>query len=348
MHWRWPESPVDRWVPYHESKGRRTWRRHYVVHEEDGTIRGACALKPHDWWVKGETVQITDWHGPITEGVIDNKFLTVGLRMIREMQKEAPLLYSWGHGGLETPMLKMLESMRFLMYGTPFCLRVLRSARFLRLNGYLRTTGMRRVAQDLLAYSGLGWLGGKLAGAWMRRHRRVPKGLRVEEFATFGPWADELWESVRSSYSAIAYRDAETMNHLLPVGGWPEGIRLRVWDDDRSLGWVVVLDTQMSGDIRFGDLRVGSIIDCFADPEDADAVIAGADAFLASRGVDCIMSNQAHPRWREAFARNGYLLLENRRFLAATPALEKLLSPFDEVWMGLHMTNLDGHGPMRM
>lgn len=348
VHWGWPETPVDHWVPRDPAGNQRTWREHYVVVEDDGTIRGACALKPHDWWVKGETLQITDWHGPITEGVIDTKFLTVGLRMIREMQKKAPILYSWGHGGLETPMLKMLESMRFLMYGTPFCLRVLKPARFLRLNGYLRTSPARRFVQDLLAYSGLGWLGGKLVGAAMRIRRRVPRGLRVEEFARFEGWADELWERVRSEYSAIAYRDSETMNVLLPEGAWPKGIRLRVFDGDRLLGWAVVLDTQMKGDIRFGDLRVGSVIDCLAAPEDAEAVIAAADRFLAARGVDCVMSNQAHPAWQKAFARNGYLLVENRRFLAATPAMEKALGPFEEVRLGLHMTNMDGHGPMRM
>ncbi|MHA7836187.1 MAG: hypothetical protein ACX98W_01875 [bacterium] len=348
VHWRWPETPVDHWVPKDEARPQRTWREHHVLLEEDGTVRGACAIKPHDWWIDGETIQVTDWHGPITEGVIDRKFMAVGLRMIREMQKRAPLLYSWGHGGLETPMLKMLESMGFLMYGTPFCLRVLRPARFLRHNAYLRTSPLRRLAQDGLAFSGLGWIGVKSMDLWKRARRSVPRGLRVEEFARFDAWADELWERVRSRYSAIAYRDAATMNDLVPKGGWPKGIRLRVLDGDRLLGWAVVLDTQMKNDVRFGDLRVGSIIDCLAAPEDAEAVVAGADAYLAGRGVDCIMSNQAHPRWREAFSRNGYLLLEERRFLAASPALEKTLSPFEEKRMGLHMTNMDGHGPMRM
>lgn len=348
VHWRWPETPVDHWVPKDEARPQRTWREHHVLLEEDGTVRGACAIKPHDWWIDGETIQVTDWHGPITEGVIDRKFMAVGLRMIREMQKRAPLLYSWGHGGLETPMLKMLESMGFLMYGTPFCLRVLRPARFLRHNAYLRTSPLRRLAQDALAFSGLGWIGVESMDLWKRARRSVPRGLRVEEFARFDAWADELWERVRSRYSAIAYRDAATMNDLVPKGGWPKGIRLRVLDGDRLLGWAVVLDTQMKNDVRFGDLRVGSIIDCLAAPEDAEAVVAGADAYLAGRGVDCIMSNQAHPRWREAFSRNGYLLLEERRFLAASPALEKTLSPFEEKRMGLHMTNMDGHGPMRM
>lgn len=352
VHWRWPETPVDHWVP-DNAPGQtpaapRTWREHYVAHDDDGTIRGACAIKPHDWFVKGETFQIVDWHGPITEGVIDNKFMTIGLRMIRELQKRWPLTYSWGHGGLETPMLQMLESMKYLMYGTPFCLRVLKPFRFLRMNGYLRTSPARKLAQDVAAWTGMGWLGGKLLGLAMRTGRSVPRDLRVEVFEQFEPWSDELWERVRSEYSAIAYRDADTMNWLLPESGFPAGIRLRVFDGARTLGWAIVLDTEMQGDLRFGDLRVGSVIDCLADPKDAEAVIAGADRFLAERGVDCIMSNQSHPAWRDAFRSNGYVLLEDRRYFAATPALAEALGPFEETRLGLHLTNMDGHGPMRM
>jgi len=356
VHWQWPDTPVDHWVPDNAPdghdriapEGARTWREHYVCHDDEGTIRGACAIKPHDWYVKGETVQVVDWHGPITEGVIDNKFMTIGLRMIRELQKRWPLTYSWGHGGLETPMLQMLESMKYLMYGTPFCLRVLKPFSFLRRNNYLRTSTARKLAQDVAAFTGLGWLGVKALGIAMRLGRKVPKGLVVEEFDQFESWSDELWERVHPSYSAIAYRDAATMNWLVPEQGFPKGIRLRVRDGERTLGWAIVLDTQMENDVRFGSLRVGSVIDCLAHPDDAEAVIAGADRFLAKRGVDCIMSNQSHPAWRDAFKSNGYVLLENRRYFAATPALAEAFGPFEETRQGLHMTNMDGHGPMRM
>ncbi len=147
-------------------------------------------------------------------------------------------------------------------------------------------------------------------------------------------------------YQALGYRDARTMNDLVPADGrWPHGIRLRIKRSGQDIGWAVVLDNQLEDDPRFGDLRVGCVADCLALPEDAADVIAAATRFLERRGVDMIGSNQSHPDWIRAFGRAGYLLLENRRFFAVSPGFQEVLAPFEETRRGLHLTNMDGHGP---
>ena len=35
----------------------------------------------------------------VSLGAIDNGYAALGLRLVRDMLKKAPLLYSWGHGG---------------------------------------------------------------------------------------------------------------------------------------------------------------------------------------------------------------------------------------------------------
>jgi len=102
------------------------------------------------------------------------------------------------------------------------------------------------------------------------------------------------------------------------------------------------------GEHRFGDLRVGSIVDCLADPADAGEVVSAATRFLTQRGVDIVVSNQAHPGWARGFAQNGYAVLADKRLFAASPALQQALTPFDQVSQGLHLTNMDGHGPMAL
>jgi hypothetical protein len=125
-------------------------------------------------------------------------------------------------------------------------------------------------------------------------------------------------------------------------------MRLRIERDGQTVGWALAMDTQMRGEHRFGDLRVGSIVDCLADPADAADVVAAATRFLTHRGVDVVVSNQAHPGWALGFARNGYAVLPNKRLFAASPALLEALAPFGEVSQGLHLTNMDGHGPMAL
>jgi hypothetical protein len=262
------------------------------------------------------------------------------------MLKRYPVLYSWGHGGHEAAMLQMIVSLKWMIHDTPFCLKVLHPFRFLRRNRYLRSSVRNRLALDLLAYSGLGWIGLKLLhlGLGLRggRHRDV----RAEVVPRFGDWADGLWERCKDEYLALGFRDAKTMNDLVPEDDrWPHGIRLRITRAGEDIGWAVVLDNQLVDDPRFGNLRVGCVADGLSLPEDADAVIKAATEFLEDRGVDMIGSNQSHPSWVRAFAESGYLVLENRRCFAVSPALQDVLAPFEETRHGLHLTNMDGHGP---
>jgi hypothetical protein len=328
--------------------GQAVWREFHLAVDDDAAVRGAFALKPQPWWVRGAVHTVADWQGPFSEGSVDPRFNTLGLRMIRDMLKKYPLLYSWGHGGNEQPVVQMLQKMGWQMHQTPFCLRVLKPFRFLRLNALLRSTPARRLALDLGAFSGVGALLLYSMHAALRwQHGRQFTSIACE-VPTFGAWADALWERCRPLYLAIAQRDAASMNALVPTQGWPSCIRLRVDRGAQTLGWAVVMDTPMRGDARFGSLRVGSIVDCLADPGDAGEVVHAATRFLARRGVDIVVSNQAHPGWVRGFAQNGYAVLQNRRMFAPSPALRALLEPFDETAKGLHLTNMDGHGPMAL
>ena len=344
--WGFFTDPEPNWIA--PRPGQTVWREYHLAVDESGCVRGAYALKPQTWLVRGEEHMVTDWQGPFSEGSVDPKFNTLGLRMVRDMLKKHPLLYSWGHGGDDQPVVHMLCKMGWIMHQTPFCLLIVKPARFLRLNALLRSTPLRRFALDMGAYSGVGFVALKLLHATLRWRT----SRRFEATATvvpeFGPWADDLWRRCKARYAAIALRDAASMNVLVPPAGWPNGIRLKVDRGAQTIGWVVVLDTQMRGDARFGGLRVGSVVDCLADPDDTSEIVAAATRFLRHRGVDIVISNQAHASWIRGFAESGYVVLPNKRMFAPSPALRALLEPFEETARGLHLTNMDGHGPMAL
>ncbi len=336
-------DPEPDWLP--KRPGQNVWREYYVAVDEQHAVHGGFALKPQEWRIRGETKIVTDWQGPVSEGSVNPRHASLAMRLIREMVKIRPALFSWGHGGNDQPVVQILRKMDWLIHETPFCLLVLRPARFLRLNAYLRTSAARRAGLDLLAFSGAGFAGFRALHALLRlmayrRFRATPV-----EISDFGPWADDLWERCRSRYAAIAVRDAASMNVLAPASGWPPVIRLRVDRSGETIGWALVMDTRMRRDARFGDLRVGSIVDCFADPADAGDVVSAATAYLRRRGVDIIVSNQSHPRWIRGFAEVGYLVLPRRRLFVASPELRQTLEPFADTARGLHLTNMDGHGP---
>ena len=336
-------DPEPDWIP--KRPGQNVWREYHVAVDEQNVVHGGFALKPQDWWIRGETKIVTDWQGPVSEGSVDPRYASLAIRLIREMVSRRPALYSWGHGGNEQPLVQILRKMSWLMHETPFCLLVLKPARFLRLNAYLRTSAARGAALDLLAFTGIGFASFRLLHALLRMRAYRRFRATPVEITQFGPWADDLWERCKSRYAAVAVRDAASMNALAPERGWPAVIRLRVEKSGEAVGWALVMDTRMRGDGRFGDLRVGSIVDCFADPANAGEVIFAATEHLRGSGVDIVISNQSHPGWVSGFAENGYLVLPRRRLLVASPALRQMLEPIAETSLGLHLTNMDGHGP---
>ncbi len=352
-HWGFYTVPVDSWLPQQE--GYHVWREYHLAVDDDGLVRGAYALRPQQFWIRGALHTVTDWQGPFTEGAVSPRYAALGLRMVRDMLKKFPNLYSWGHGGNEQPLVQMLEKMKWQLHETPLCLRVLRPARFLRRNNMFRDTVQKRLGLDLLALSGAGSVGLRAMHAGLKlqsrsggngRATRGGGATQTTEEPYFHDWTDEVWERCRDQYSALSVRDAATMNLLIRAQGWPPARRLRVARDGQTLGWAAVLDTKMNDDSRFGTMRVGSIVDCLASPEDAGAVVAAATDYLRECEADIVISNQSHPGWVQGFADNGYLILQDKRLFAASPALTELLTPFDEASRGLHLTNMDGHGPM--
>jgi hypothetical protein len=350
--WGFYVAPEPPWIP--PRKGQRVWRELYLAVER-GDHGEACvggfALKPQAWLVHGRERTVTDWQGPVSLGAIDNRYATMGLRMLRDMLKRQPLLYSWGHGDDEAPMVRMLRKMGWLMHPTPFLLRVCRPARFLRRNGYLRRDRARALAQDLLAISGLGSVGiHALHEARALLALGARRGVTAEVVPRFSAWADALWARVKDDYAALAIRDAATMNALVPeehvTEEWPAPSRLRIRRAGRDVGWAVVLERALRGDPRFGDLRVGMIADTLAAPADAAAVVHAAFSHLRRRGVDLVVANQAHPRWIAGFEAAGFVALKGRRLFCASPQLEEALQPWERTREGLLLSNLDGHGPM--
>jgi hypothetical protein len=321
------------------------WREHYLAVDELGEVHGGFVLKPQDWLVRGAPRIVTDWQGPVSEGSVDSRYATLALRLMREMTKLYPAIYSWGHGGSDQPVVRMLEKMKWPMHSTPLCMLVLKPYRFARLNSFLRRTRAQRLAMDAFALSGIG----PLVLRFVHWARRFTSGKRFEAhaypFERFEDWADSLWESCKGKYSALAVRHSVAMNRLTPESGWPPVTRLRIEKDRTIVGWALVMNTEMRGDARFGDLHVGSLVDCFSDPLHAGEVVSAATNYLRGRGVDVVVSNQSHPGWIRGFAENGYLIAPNRRLFVMSPGLREVLEPFDEIAPGLHLTNMDGHGP---
>lgn len=338
------ESPTCAWLPKIEN--RRIYQEYFVA-AEDAAVRGGYVLKHQPFSFRGELQNLPFYHAPISEGLFNKKYASVGALLTRHALKMQPSLFALGMGGWEQPLPRMLQAMRWKMFEVPFYFFVAKPFRFLRQIRALRSNTLKAVAAEAGAWSGAGWLALRTLQALRRRTPGNAPGATVEAVSDFGDWADQLWESCHDQYALVALRNRETLNILYPKEN-AKFQRLLVRRNEKTLGWAVLLDTAMRGHKYFGDLRVGSIVDCFGGPQDAAIVAAAALAGLKARGVDLVVSNQSHQAWGNALRRAGFLGGPSNFLFAASPQLAARLDPFQANQGELHFNRGDGDGPIHL
>jgi len=336
-----PESSIPAWLP--RVDGRRIYQEYYLAVEGE-VVRGGFILKHQDFCVKGEMRPLVYYHLPVSEGIVDKAYASVGVHMLRSALKLQPMLFALGMGGFDRPLPKMLKAMGWELRAVPFHFKVNHPARVLRQVAPLRRDRGRRALADVAAWTGAGWLGVKTVQ--LARTRPATRGVTAEDVKSFGAWADDLWEECRSRYTMVASRDSATLNVLYP--SWKSFVCLKIRRGPRVLGWAVTLDTRMRENKYFGDLRVGSIVDGFAAPEDAAAVVQSATRRLEQRGVDLIVSNQSHRAWRRALRSAGFLDAPSNFIFAAAKPVAALLTPLDANHDRIFVNRGDGDGPVNL
>jgi hypothetical protein len=302
---------------------------HFLAMEE-ADVRGGYILREQNFFFRGESRGVAHYRLPISEGLVNKAYATLGMQLIRHALKQQPMLYALGMGGLQNPLPQMLKAMGWGLWSVPFFFKVNRPARFLRNIHPLRKSAVRRMVMDVAALSGAGWLGLKML------QRPIGAAPGCELASAFAPWAGDVWARAEGQYEAIAERDAATLDWWYPG----KQLRIRVG----SQGWALALDTQMRGDQYFGDMRLGSIADCMAAPGDARDVIRAATRLLEQRGVDLIVSNQMHRAWQDALRSAGFREGPSNFAFAASKKLSELISNPAEV----HMNRGDGDGPIHL
>ena len=339
-----PESPIPQWLPRRDSLP--LYQEYFVALEGD-VVRGAYIIKPQAFAFRDKVRMIADFHLPISEGIVDRRYLVVGIQMLMDALKRQPYLFALGIGGYSEALAQMLQTLKWSLTACPFYFKVNHPYRFLREIVFLRRQRPRRMLLDALAFSGLGWTAIKALQTLKGLPQRLPADLTSDEVESFSSWADALWMQAKDHYAMIAVRDAAILNTLYPNSD-KRFRRIRVLRRGAVVGWAVVMSTQMRDHSYFGDMRVGSVVDCLAVPGAEPQVVAMATQHLVWHRVDIIVTNQLHDAWCKAFARNGYLHGPSNFLFAASPKLAETLHPFEVNVSRVHMTRGDGDGPINL
>ena len=339
-----PDDSQPDWLPRED--GLDLYQEYFLAVDEASAVRGGYILKHQDFLIDGTIRSIADYRFPLSEGIVDRTYNFVGLRLLTHALKQQPRLFALGMGGFEQPLPKMLQAARWGLAPVPFYYRVVRPVAFLRNLVPLRRTLLRRTTCYIAALTGLGWLALKSYQA-VRPTTRVPKSIAHERVEEFASWSDDVWAACKDRYTLIAVRDSTVLRALYPSSD-NRFIRIKVTREGYVLGWAVLLATQMQGHRHFGQMKIGTLVDCLAEPGDAPIVAACARDVLEAEGVDLIVSNQSHAAWCDALAACGFMEGPTNFLLAASPKLAAPFKPFDRCRGSFHVNRGDGDGPIHL
>lgn len=340
---QFPEHFESTWLPKgaHES----LFEEYFLACEGDA-VRGGYILKHQLFCVNGKITPLGFLYLPLSEGVINPAYSKIGVMLLMNALKRQPLLFALGMGSMANPLPQLLKTAGWRLLPVPFYFRVVNPSAFLENFEYLRRKPIFAVALDALAVTGLGTLGVRAVNAL----RTTPASFRAataEPIREFGAWTDEIWDTGKEQYRLVAVRDSVSLNHLYPATK-ERFLRLKISQDNRPVGWCVMLNTRMQGNKFFGNMRLGSVVDNFSLPGHEGAVIWAARHFLEQRGVDIIVSNQSHERWCEALRRCGFRTAASSFIFAASVKLTAAAIPSDTHQRFIHVNCGDGEGPAHL
>lgn len=295
----------------------------YVVADEP-EVRGGTWLREQYFWVQGERHRVGWMKYAIAESLIDAKYSTVPLIMVRSLLLQQPRLLALGMGGHDTPFSRLLSAVKWQSSTVPFFFHVFRPFRVLRGLEFLRQRTWMRTAMDLAAWSGAGWMANTLFQA-TSFSRAEARGTKAIPEPMFTPWADAVWERCRGDYRALAVRDSRSLDQRYS-SPQPGIHRLRIEREGSDIGWVCAqLSESAELAAYFGDLRVGVLVDMLAHTSDAGAVLRAGLGYLRALGTDIVVTNVSHEAWTTAARR--------LRFLEGPSTLAFYRSPQADVLM---------------
>jgi hypothetical protein len=316
------------------------WTRFVVLDGE--AVRGGLLEMDQPGWLNGQATRALNFQSPLSEGIVDPKYAAVAMQMVKYMQKQTNAVFMVGMGAIDRPLPKLLIALGWSVWPVPFLFRVHRAGPFLSELQMLKTSSLKRIAAQIARITGIGML----ALAYKQRRKKMPDGT-IRRVDAWGDWADEIWLRCRDNCSFSVLRDRRTLESLYPASD-PQNRIYLVERDRKPVGWSVCFNVRLANHYHFGNLQVGSILDCLALPEAMASSAMLTDRELASEGADLVLVNHSHKAWTEAFHSAGFLSGPSNYMLAISKKLREALQNTPDGESRVHVTRGDGDGRIHL
>lgn len=319
----------------------------FVVLEGQDVRGGFILISYPGCFATGEKIPVLNCRLPISEGIVNNKYSLLGLRILKHIQKQSPYIFALGMGGEQLAFPRLLRGAGWTLRPVPFLFRIVRARRFLNEIQLLRRSLGRRTFARVAGITGVGQIGAAILHGRSLATRALVQGLRIEPITEWGDWADDIWTQFRGLCSFTIARDRATLAKLYPFSN-PRMSVFLFRRGERPVGWVAALNTQMHNHQYFGNMRVATILDCVTNPNEIAGAAALATKELARSGADLVVTNQSHEAWVKAFEQVGYRQSKSNFILGLSKDLARSISQKPGGLKRVHFTRGDSDGRMHL
>jgi hypothetical protein len=289
----------------------------FLARDTAGDVRGGIIILEHPGWINGRVETVVNFQAPLSEGIVDRRFVLVAPQLISAAAKRSPYVYAVGMGNESNPLPRMLKAMGWHVRAIPFYFRMLRVQRCLAEVRVFRSTRTRNFAVNALRFSGLGWVGVR----WLQRFRGARQTLAIDELTSWTTELNPIWSAFREGCSFAIVRDSSTLP-LLNVDG-VRGFRAR---DGKSLvGWFSLAMAQMRDNQYFGNLRLGIVVDSLSLPGYEAPLLRSASDQALRLGCDLVCANLLPSSLQDAARRAGWLAGPSNFLLATSKQMTAVM-----------------------
>ncbi len=287
-----------------------------ILLKKDGKIRAKVNFYEHKGLLRGKLHSFVWSSGILSEVVVNKSFRGYGRKILEHSLKLQPYQMVMGHISKKEGSGALFLKLGWSNYQIPIWLLPINAPKCIHELINARNNIPLKILKKLPGFT-------KIVGKLLTLIQPKEMNISIQKVEKFDKWANVIWEKVAPYYEWLVVRDADTIN-------WQYNDsrvhKIRVFDTQNDIGWVLVAITNMKNNSMFGNLVTGTIVDGLCNPKDSKKILTAAVQYLKKNGAEIIYCFWSHRSWQNSCKQLGFLKFKTTQSIYISPQMSKNLN----------------------
>tara|TARA_B100001059_G_C17820463_1_gene577929 strand:- start:558 stop:1631 length:1074 start_codon:yes stop_codon:yes gene_type:complete len=307
---------------------------YFIVVENNKFIRAVVAIKNQQYLINGKEINFKDIQLPISESIIDRKFLFQNLFFFSKIVNLSSNMHGLGMGGLNEPLPKILSKLNFKKHLIPFFIFPISIKKTLYI--YLKRKKNNFPSHILEILSPIDFCYKFL----INFSQNISNEIRREEFNLFAQKDDELWDKVKCNFDLISVKNKINLNLVYNSKRF-DLLKIRIYENKEYLGWIVLKITKHKNSNHFFDSKTCTVVDMLCKKIHYNILVKEIKKISLKHNCDVILVNSTNVDFNINL-KNNFFININSNFGFVFKSSENI--NINKSWI----TRGDGDGPINL